>query len=109
MLTGHERAAIDFRHRLAGDFPFRGRHGPRVLADRFQQLPTARQLAETERSPGRRVRHFPASRLQRTSVHAPFLSRQAQQQRRAAAAARRICGTIVGVVRLPKVPMSKGT
>ena len=37
-------------------------------------FPTARQLAETERSPGCRVHHFPASRLQRTSVHAPFLS-----------------------------------
>ena len=60
-------------------------------------------------SPGRGVRHLPAGRLQRAAIDAPFLGRQAQQQRRAAAAARRICGTIVGVVRLPKVPMSKGT
>ena len=107
--AGHERAAVDLRDRAAGDLPAVGRGDGDILVDDLDELPALRQLAEAERATRRGMRDLPLGHDDGGAVDLPLFGGQPDEQRRAAAAALRSCGAIVGVVRLPKVPRSKGT
>ena len=102
--------AVDLGNRLAGDLPF-GRQAWSSCRRRWSRRASGPWSARRSRAtcPVAAMRHLAAGGLERAASTPHSLAARSSRSPRAAAAARRICGTMVGVVRLPKVPMSKGT